>query len=432
MKKVYIALSADVIHHGHINLIKNAKKYGSLIVGLLTDKAIASFKRMPLMNYQQRKKILENINGVNRIVPQNEWEYSKNLIKFRPDIMVHGDDWKLGPDKILRDKTIKTLKKINAKLIEIPHTKNISSSAMQQRLYEQGINPLNRQQLLKRLIDTKGFVRILEAHSPLSAIIVEKTFYKNKYGKKIEFDGFWSSSLTDSSLRGKPDIEVLDINERLKNISNIFDVTTKPMIVDVDTGGKNEHFEINVKTIDRNGISAIIMEDKKGLKKNSLFGMSVKQEQENPLVFKKKIELGKKNSSNNLMIIARIESLIFNKPIKDALNRADMYLQGGADGIMIHSKDKNPKNIFKFIKMFRKKHLTTPLVVVPSSYNHVKENTFLDLGVNIVIYANHLLRASYPAMTNTAMSILKNSRSLETDRSLLSIKEILELIPGTK
>jgi phosphoenolpyruvate mutase len=432
MNKVYIALSADVIHHGHINLINNAKKYGSLVVGLLTDKAIVSFKRMPLLNYQQRKKILENINGISKIVPQNEWEYSKNLLKIRPNIMVHGDDWKFGPDKILRAKTINTLKKINAKLIEIPYTKDISSTAMQQRIYEQGISPYSRQQLLKRLIDTKGFVRILETHSPLSAIIVEKTFYKNKSGKKIEFDGFWSSSLTDSTLRGKPDIEVLDINERLKNINSIFDVTTKPMIVDIDTGGKNEHFQINIKTIDRNGISAVIMEDKKGLKKNSLFGLSVKQQQENPLLFKKKIELGKKHSSDNLMIIARIESLIFDKPIKDALDRADKYLQGGADGIMIHSKDRDPKKIFQFIKMFRKKFLTTPLVVVPSSFNQVKEKTFLDLGVNVVIYANHLLRASYPAMRDTAMSILKNSRSLEADRSLLGIKEILELIPGTK
>ena len=244
---------------------------------------------------------------------------------------------------------------------------------MHQRIYEQGIFPTNRQLLLRRLIEVKNFVRILETHSPLSGIIAEKTYYKEKQGKKIEFDGFWSSSLTDSTLRGKPDIEVLDINERLKNINNIFDVTTKPMIMDIDTGGKNEHFQINIKTLDRNGISAVIMEDKKGLKKNSLFGLSVKQEQENPDIFKKKIELGKKNSSENLMIIARIESLIFNKPVNDALKRAEKYLEGGADGIMIHSKDKNPDKIFKFIKIFRKKFTDVNLVVVPSSFNHVKE-----------------------------------------------------------
>ena len=433
MKKVYIALSVDILHHGHINLINEAKKLGKLIIGLLTDKAISKNKRIPLLTYNQRKKIIESINGVSEVVPQYEWDYCNNIIKIKPDIMVHGDDWKIGKaDQELRSKTIKTLKKINAKLIEIPHTKNISSSTMQERIFEQGLIPVSRQMLLKRLIDVKGFVRIIETHSPLSAIIAEKIFLKTNSGEKLEFDGFWSSSLTDSTLRGKPDIEVLDLNERISNINSIFDVTTKPMIFDIDTGGKNEHFEINIKSIDRNGISAVIMEDKKGLKKNSLFGLSVKQEQEDPKIFAKKIELGKKNSSNNLMIIARVESLILKKPVSDAMKRAEKYLEAGADGIMIHSKDKSPEKIFKFAKIFKKEFPNTSLVVVPSSFNQVKENVFKDLGFNIVIYANHLLRASYPAMKNTALSILKHKRSLETDSSLLSIKEILDLIPGTK
>ena len=433
MKKVYIVLSVDILHHGHINLINEAKKHGKLIVSLLTDKAISSKKRLPLLNFKQRKKIIENIKGVDQVVPQTEWDYSNNLLKIKPDIMVHGDDWKIGgPDKDQRSKTIKTLKKIKAKLIEIPYTKDISSSAIHERVYEQGLMPVNRQLLLKRLLDVKKFVRIIETHSPLSALIAEKVFLKSKLGEKIEFDGFWSSSLTDSTLRGKPDIEVLDLNERISNINSIFDVTTKPMIFDIDTGGKNEHFQINIKSIDRNGISAVIMEDKKGLKKNSLFGLSVKQEQEDPKIFAKKIELGKKNCSNNLMIIARVESLILDKPVSDAMKRSEKYLQAGADGIMIHSKDKNPANIFKFAKLFKKNFPNTNLTVVPSSFNQVKEETFKDLGFNMVIYANHLLRASYPAMKKTALSILKNKRSLETDRSLLSIKEILDLIPGTK
>jgi len=433
MKKVYIALSVDILHHGHINLINEAKKHGKLIVGLLTDRAISSKKRLPLLNYKQRKKIIESINGVDQVVPQTEWDYSINILKIKPDIMVHGDDWKIGgPDKDLRSKTIKTLRKIKAKLIEVPYTKDISSSAMHERIYKQGLMPVNRQLLLKRLLDVKGSVRIIETHSPLSAIIAEKIFFNSNKKEKIEFDGFWSSSLTDSTLRGKPDIEVLDLNERITNINSIFDVTTKPMIFDIDTGGKNEHFQINIRSIDRNGISAVIMEDKKGLKKNSLFGLSVKQEQEDPKIFSKKIELGKKNSSNNLMIIARIESLILKKTIQDAMRRAEKYLEAGADGIMIHSKDKSPEKIFKFAKIFKNKFPTTNLVVVPSSFNQVKEQTFIDYGFNIVIYANHLLRASYPAMKKTALSILKNKRSLEADRSLLSIKEILELIPGTK
>jgi len=431
-KTVYISLSVDILHHGHINLIEQAKKYGSIIAGLLTDKAIASAKRLPLLDYYQRKKILQNINGVDKVVQQNEWDYTPNLLKIKPDYMVHGDDWKTGRDKELRARTILTLKKIGSKLIEIPYTKNISSSNMQNRIYEEGLIPANRQTLLKRLIETKDICRILETHSPLSAIIAEKVFYKTNSKKKIEFDGFWSSSLTDSTLRGKPDIEVLDLNQRLSNINDIFDVTTKPLIIDIDTGGKVEHFEINIKTIDRMGISAVIMEDKKGLKKNSLFGTDVLQYQEDVKEFSNKIKVGKRSSSSNLMIIARIESLIMNKPLSDALKRAKSYIDSGADGIMIHSKDKNPKKIFEFANNFRKFDSKTPLIVVPSSFNIVKEKQLINYGFNIVIYANHMLRASYPAMKKTAENILKYGRSYETDKSLLSIKEILELIPGTK
>ncbi len=431
-KTVYISLSVDVLHHGHINLINHAKKYGKVVAGLLTDSAISSRKRIPLLNFNQRKKILENLNGISKVVPQNEWEYSKNILKLKPDYLVHGDDWKYGRDKHLRSSSIKALKKIGGKLIEIAHTKDISSHSLKERIYTDATSPLSRQAALKRLLNAKKLSRFIEAHSPLSAIIAEKVFHKNKNGKKIEFDGFWSSSLTDSTLKGKPDIEVLDINQRLINVNDIFDVTTKPLIIDIDTGGKIEHLEINLKTIERSGTSAVIIEDKKGLKKNSLFGTSVKQEQENVKVFSKKISAGKKATTNKLMIIARIESLILGKPLNDALLRAENYVEAGADGIMIHSKDKNPKEIFKFAEKFRKKFTEVPLVAVPSSYNSVKDVQLENAGFNIVIYANHMLRASYPAMQKIALEILKNGRTHESEKSIMSIGNILELIPGTK
>ena len=431
-KIVYIALSVDVLHHGHINLINHAKKYGKVIVGLLTDNAISSQKRLPLLNFNQRKKILENISGISKVVAQNEWEYSKNILKIKPDYMIHGDDWIFGSDKNLRSGTIKALIKIGGKLIEIPHTKNISSHSLKERMYLESTNPSSRQAILKRLLDAKSISRFLEAHSPLSAIIAEQVYYKNKQGKKIEFDGFWSSSLTDSTLKGKPDIEVLDINQRLSNINDIFDVTTKPLIIDIDTGGKIEHLEINLKTIERSGASAVIMEDKKGLKKNSLFGNTVKQEQESIKEFSKKISAGKKATTNKLMIIARIESLILGKPLNDAILRAEKYVEAGADGIMIHSKDKNPNEIFMFAKKFRKKFSDIPLIAVPSSYNSVKDKQLENAGFNIVIYANHMLRASYPAMRKVALEILKNGRTYESEKSIMSISNILELIPGTK
>ncbi|MBD1140972.1 phosphoenolpyruvate mutase [Pelagibacterales bacterium SAG-MED39] len=432
-KKIYIGLSLDIIHHGHINLINKAKKLGNVTVGLYTDKAVTSHKRIPLLDYDQRKVILQNIQGVNKIVSQNEWDYTKNILKYKPDIMVHGDDWKSdNVGKILRSNAIKALKKIGGRLIEIPHTKNISSGTLIDRIYSQGFPTIEKKNYLQRLIEAKDICRFIEAHSPLSAIISEKAEFISKSGQRTSFDGFWSSSLTDSTLKGKPDIEILDLNQRLTNINEIFDVTSKPLIMDIDTGGKKEHLDINIKNIERNGISAVIMEDKKGLKKNSLFGVEVKQEQENIKEFSKKISSAKKSTKNKLMIIARIESLILNKPISDALKRADHYLAAGADGIMIHSRKKSTKEIFGFSRKFRKKYPSVPLVAVPSSYNKVSEKQLIKEGFNIVIYANHMLRAAYPAMKKIALEILKNGRSFESDKTLLSIKEILDLIPGTK
>ncbi|MAH97793.1 MAG: phosphoenolpyruvate mutase [Euryarchaeota archaeon] len=431
-KIVYVTLSIDLLHHGHINLIKQAKKYGIVIAGLLTDNAIASQKRLPLLSYNQRKKILENISGVSKVVEQKEWDCSNNILKLKPDYMVHGDDWKLGYQKIFRSRALNSLKKIGGKLIEIPYTKNISSFALKERIHQEATTPSNRQLILKRLIEAKNLSRFIEAHSPLSAIIAEKTFHVNKNGKKLEFDGFWSSSLTDSTLKGKPDIEILDINQRLSNINDIFDVTTKPLIIDIDTGGKIEHLEINLKTIERSGASAVIMEDKKGLKKNSLFGNEVKQQQAEIKEFTKKILASKKATTNKLMIIARIESLILGKSLNDAILRAEKYVEAGADGIMIHSKDKSPQKILKFAQKFKKNFMNVPLVAVPSSYNSVKENQLEEAGFNIVIYANQMLRASYPAMRKIALDILKNGRSYESEKSIMSIKDILKLIPGTK
>jgi len=433
-KNVYIALSADILHHGHINLIKKAKKLGNLTVGLLTDKAVLEKKRLPLLPWENRKKMLLSINGVSKVIPQDEWDYSKNLIKIKPDIMVHGDDWKdrNSYDYNLRQKVIGTLKKINCKLVEIPHTKDISSSLLYSKMRHIGVDLVSRRNLLKRTLESKNFARIIETHSPLSALIAENISYRQKDGKIEEFDGFWSSSLTDSTLKGKPDIEVLELNQRIKDINEILDVTTKPLIMDADTGGKPEHFEINVKSIERSGVSAVIIEDKKGLKKNSLLGNKIKQTQEDITTFSKKISSGKKAlTSNDLMIIARIESLILGKGLTDSLRRADAYLNSGADGIMIHSKNKSPNEVINFARKFKRKYPKVPLVAVPTSYNKTFEKQLINEGFNIVIYANHLLRASYPSMNQVALEILKNKRTYEVEKKLLSINEILKLIPGT-
>jgi len=432
MKKVYVAMSADLVHPGHLNIINEARKLGDVTVGLLTDKAIASYKRVPYMTFEQRKVIIENIKGVKEVIPQTTLSYEPNLRLIKPDFVVHGDDWTEGIQQKIRQRVIEVLAEWGGKLIEVPYTKGISSTQLNANLKEIGTTPEIRLKRLKRLIAAKPIVRILESHSGLTGLICENIAI-NINGKNEEFDGMWSSSLTDSTSKGKPDIEAVDLTSRLHSINDILECTTKPLIFDGDTGGKPEHFVFTVRTLERLGVSAIIIEDKVGLKKNSLFGNEVKQQQASVDEFCYKIEAGKKAQiTNDFMIIARIESLICGKDINDAIMRAKSYVEAGADGIMIHSKEKSGSDIKEFCIKFREINTTTPIVVVPTTYNHINEDILESWGINIVIYANHMLRAAYPAMIKAAESILLNKRSLEADSICMPINEILSLIPGTK
>ncbi|WP_319760910.1 phosphoenolpyruvate mutase [Maridesulfovibrio sp.] len=430
--KVYVGMSADLVHPGHMNILNIAASYGDVTVGLLTDKAIAGYKRLPFMTYDQREMVIKNIKGVCEVIPQHTLDYVENLEKVRPDYVVHGDDWKTGPQKQTRERVISTISQWGGKLIEPAYTEGISSTQLNGMLKEIGVSPVTRQQRLKRLLENKKIVRTLEAHSGLSGLIVENASVK-KDGRSVEFDAIWESSLTDSTMKGKPDIEAVDTTSRLQTINEIFEVTTKPMIYDGDTGGKPEHLAFTVRSLERLGVSAIVIEDKVGLKKNSLFGTEVEQYQASIEDFCHKIETGKKSQvGNDFMIFARIESLIFNKPVDDALERAAAYLDAGADGVMIHTKNKSEKDILEFCRRYQDAGHTAPIIAVPSSYNKVYEEQLIEAGVKIVIYANHLLRAAYPAMMEVAKEILRNERSYECNDTCMSIKEILELIPGTK
>lgn len=432
MSKVYVAMSADLLHPGHINIIRKAAELGDVIVGLLTDEAIASYKRLPYLSYEQRKTVVENVKGVTKVVPQTTLDYTQNLLELRPDIVVHGDDWQTGVQQQTRQKVVKTLNEWGGKLVEFPYTDGISSTALNNNLKEVGTTPNIRLKRLRRLLNAKPIIKVLEVHNGLSGLIVEKTIIK-KNGVNIEFDAMWSSSLTDSTAKGKPDIEAVDVTSRLNTVNDVFEVTTKPMIYDADTGGKTEHFTFTVKSLERIGISALIIEDKVGLKKNSLFGTDVHQQQATIEEFCDKIRAGKNAQvTDDFMIIARIESLILNKGLDDAVERAQAYIGACADGIMIHSRRENPDEILDFCAMYNRLDRKVPLVAVPSSYEQVTEAELEQAGVNIVIYANHLLRSAYPSMLNTAKSILENGRALECYDNCMSIKKILNLIPGTR
>ncbi|MEZ4689356.1 MAG: phosphoenolpyruvate mutase [Ignavibacteria bacterium] len=431
-KKVYVGMSADLIHPGHLNIINEARKLGEVTIGLLTDKAIASYKRLPFLTYDQRKIIIENIKGVDKVIPQETLDYVENLKMLKPDYVVHGDDWKKGVQSQTRQRVIDTLAEWGGELVEVEYTKGISSTQLNMGMKEIGTTPEIRMQRLKRLLEVKPLVRLIEAHNGLTGLIVENLKIE-KDGVPKEFDGMWLSSLTDSTAKGKPDIEAVDVTARMQTLNDIVEVTTKPIIYDGDTGGRAEHFVFTVKTLERLGVSAVIIEDKIGLKKNSLFGTDVEQSQDTPENFSIKISAGKRSQiTKDFMIIARVESLILGKGVDDALLRAKAYIEAGADGIMIHSKEKSPEEILKFCEGYKKFESKVPLVAVPSSYNVITEKELIEAGVNIVIYANQLLRSAYPAMLETAKSILENERSFEADNKMMPINEILNLIPGGK
>ena len=427
-KKVYVGLSADIIHEGHINILKKANSFGDVTVGLLTDDAIASYKNIPYLDYKRRKIIIQNIQYVKKVIPQNTLDYVSNLKLLKPDFVVHGNDWKIGVQKKTRDRVIKTLKIWSGKLIEPKYTKDISSTIIKNKILEVAALPQNRVSRLKRLLSSKDIVRILESHNSLTGLIIENIKVTKKK-VNIEFDGMWSSSLTDSATKGKPDNSSVDFSSRISSLNDMMDVTTKPLVFDADNGGQLEHLPFLVRSLERSGVSAIIMEDKIGLKKNSLFKNQKDTKQDKPELFAKKIKkICNSRNSNDFLFIARIESFILGKGLNDALKRAEIYSKAGADAILIHSKEKTPNEIFSFAKKFKKSKNFIPLVSVPSTYSKVYEKDLINNGFKLVIYANQLLRAAYPAMEFAAKKILENGRSFEIENKIISIKKIINLI----
>lgn len=428
MSIVYTCFTTDIIHEGHLNIINESKKLGDLVVGVLDDSALIKYNYFPLKSLEERKKMIEKIDGVKEVIVQKDIMYDEIISRLHPDYVVHGDNWKNGPMQVIRKNVEKLLNEYGGKIIDLSYTLNENTIRDEKRLREKLAMPEYRRERLRKLMDICPIVKTIEVHSGLTGLIAEKTIVETD-GELNQFDAMWISSLCDSTAKGKPDIELVDMTSRFRTIDDVMEVTTKPIIFDGDTGGKIEHFVYTVRSLERMGVSAVIIEDKIGLKKNSLFGTEVKQTQDTIEHFCDKIKAGKKvQLSDSFMIIARIESLILEKGMEDALERARAYVAAGADGIMIHSRKNNPDEIFEFCDSFRNENLNTPIVVVPTSYNQVTENELIKHGINIVIYANQLTRSAFPAMEKTAKSILKNHRAKEVDDSLMPFKDIITLI----
>lgn len=428
MKRVYACFMTDVIHEGHMNIINQAKKYGEVIIGILTDEARVRFGRFPLLSIEERISLLKGIDGISQIVIQDEITYDKIISQLHPDYVIHGDDWLSGPTKVIRDNVEKCLAEYGGKIIDIPYTHNEKVHHMDAVIRQRLAMSEHRRGMLRKLINIRSIVKTIEVHNGLTGLIAERTVVEHE-GELDQFDAMWISSLCDSIAKGKPDTELVDMTSRFDTINDVMEVTTKPIIFDGDTGGLAEHFVYRVRSLERMGVSAIIIEDKVGLKKNSLFGNEVPQSQDSIEHFCEKISAGKRvQLSDDFMIIARIESLILEQGMEDALTRAKAYVNAGADGIMIHSRKKEPAEILEFCDKFRKTDAHTPIVVVPTSFNTITEKELSEHGVNIVIYANQLTRSAFPAMQNTAEDILRYHRAKEVDDHLMPIKDIITLI----
>ena len=428
MKKVYTCFCTDVIHEGHTNIIKEAAKYGDVIVGVLCDEAMVRFNRFPAVSFEERINMVKKIKGVKEVIIQNDIMYDEVIEKLRPDYVIHGDNWKSGFMKAVRDNVAALLEKYGGEIIDVPYTYSENVKRIDVRMKEKLSMPEYRRKRLKQLIGMRNIAKAIEVHNGITGLIAEKTVVEDN-GQFDQFDAMWISSLCDSTAKGKPDIELVDMTSRFRTIGDVMEVTTKPIIFDGDTGGLVEHFVYTVRSLERMGVSAVIIEDKIGLKKNSLFGTEVEQTQDSIEHFCEKISAGKKvQLTGEFMIIARIESLILEQGMDDAINRARAYVKAGADGIMIHSRKKEPDEIFEFCRLFRSEDKDTPLVVVPTSFNSVTEAELAAHGVNIVIYANQLTRSAVPAMEQTAKDILKFHRAQEVDSRLMPIKDIISLI----
>jgi len=428
MKTVYTCFCTDVIHEGHLNILKKAAELGRVVVGILSDQAMIRFNRFPTVSFEERIRIVKELDIVDEVIVQDDIMYDNIVAQLRPDYIIHGDNWLEGPMKAIRDNAESLLSEYGGKVVDIPYTYNENVKRIDQRIKEKLAMPEYRRKRLRQLIELCPIVKTLEVHSGLTGLIAEKTIVDHD-GQLDQFDAMWISSLCDSTAKGKPDIELVDMTSRYRTIDDVMEVTTKPIIFDGDTGGLIEHFVYTVRTLERMGVSAIIIEDKTGLKKNSLFGTEVQQTQDTIEHFCEKIKAGKKTQlTDSFMIIARIESLILEQGMDDALERAFAYVEAGADGIMIHSRKKDPSEILEFCDKFREKDSSTPIVVVPTSFNQITEGELAEHGVNIVIYANQLTRSAFPAMEQTARDILRYHRAKEVDDRLMPIKEIITLI----
>jgi phosphoenolpyruvate phosphomutase len=429
-KTVFVVMSAEIFHPGHLNIIKVARDLGEVTVGLATDRFNARYKRLTLMSYEDRKAIVENINGVKNVIAQDTLDLAPILRELRPDYFVHGDDWKFGPLKAVRQQVLEVMQEWGGVLVEPPYTEGISSTKLNAAWRSIGATPETRIRHFRRMLEFQPVVRLLEVHNSLSGIIIERTLVEGNERDK-EFDGMWYSDLTDSLAKGKPNSSFVDLTSRINTIHGILESTTKPLIVEAGNGGITEHFVSTVKTLERLGVSAVVIADKVGYE-GAVFSLNGNEPvQEDVNDFARKIASGKKTQVNkDFSIITQINSLVMHEDVENALRRARVYIEAGVDALMIHSNVETLTDFFEFCRSYRNLEDKVPLLAAIPARSSLDEDQLISAGVQFIVYPDQLLRAAYTSMLNAAKTLLIQARASDVDELYAPISEICDFVPG--
>ncbi len=405
-KTVYVGMSADLVHPGHINLLREAASLGRVTVGLLTDRAISSYKRMPFLTFEQRRAVIEHIAFVTAVVPQDTLDYTDNLRLLRPDFVVHGDDWRNGVQAQTRRRVLDVLREWGGTLVEPPYTEGISSTALRMAAMDIGFAPGVRQRRLRRMLDCKPLVRVMQAHDGLSAHIVDR-LEETTQGAPREYDAIWVDSLAGAPIRGKPDPLPFDLSSRLVTLHEILDATTKPLICNAGGAGHAAGVTAAVRTLERIGVSAIVI-DTEVTDRRAVPAMAASAPpQDDMAAFIREIAAARDaRVTPDFMIIARINDRTRDCGADRMMARAAAGVDAGADAVMCDSDPVNPDGIFDLCRRYRRLMNGHPLLVGLSGTEGLQEHDLASAGASMVVYTDTLLRAAREAMISAASQVL--------------------------
>jgi len=422
-KTVYVGMVGDMLHVGHINILKTAARLGRVTVGVLTDRAVVGYKRLPLLAFEDRVRVVESIADVAAVVPQKTLSYVENLRALRPDYVVHGDDWRYG-DQVSRARAevIATLGEWGGELVEVAYTKGISSTAIHRSGAADALFSGTRQGRLRRLLAAKPTLRIVEAHSGLSAKIAAEV--RGPDGA-TGFDAVWQSGLTDAIHRGKSDGGAVDRGRRLQAVEEILDAGPLPLIYDGRAAGRPETVFDLTRALDKAGVSALCLGDRSDPDRTG--------PEMSPAETVAQIEAVRAACPTGaVMAISRI---VVAAPgnggsgaLDRALDRALALLEAGSDAVMFDSAADTAEPILDIAARLRRQRRDVPLFAAQSDRWGAPIHRFENAGIDAVVYETHLLRATVAPMRRAATALLAEGTGPAPD--LTPLPELRGLFPS--